>query len=99
MTSVLAVSAAVALLVAGCASSEDGVTDSPRERTGESQDRAGGGPGGPCATIPDGAYCGGDQVPGDPSTLYRCKSGVQSLIQVCAAGCSVQPAGVADFCK
>jgi len=42
----------------------------------------------PC--IPGGAYCGGDKVTGDPSTLYRCGAqGVGYARGACVFGCTV----------
>jgi hypothetical protein len=46
-----------------------------------------------------GAYCGGDKVQGDSSTLYRCNAnGSASVIEHCAHGCSVN-SGSDDSCK
>lgn len=47
----------------------------------------------------DGLYCGGDQVGGDPSTLYRCSDHTLSIESACANGCNVQPAPTDDFCN
>jgi len=65
----------------------------PRPRFG-----GGGGGGNPCAWLEDGAYCGGNQIPGNPSVLYRCYSGYQSVIQHCIYGCQPMPAGIPDRC-
>jgi hypothetical protein len=48
----------------------------------------------------DGAlYCGGDKLPGDPQTLYRCNTGrVPTARGACAAGCLVR-SGQNDACK
>jgi hypothetical protein len=43
-------------------------------------------------------YCGGDGIPGDPNTLYRCSGGNLSVAQVCANGCTPKPFGVNDQC-
>jgi muramidase (phage lysozyme) len=58
----------------------------------------GGGPtGGSCTK--GGAYCGGDKVSGDSSTLYRCEGpGTPSVIAHCAAGCQVM-SGTDDVCR
>jgi hypothetical protein len=61
---------------------------------------AGGGrcapPASPCKI--GGAYCGGDKLDGDPNVLYRCASGAPALIEPCAKGCRVMPAGTDDEC-
>ena len=48
-----------------------------------------------------GMFCGGDTISGDASTLYSCPGAglAPSAQQVCANGCSVQPAGTNDFCQ
>jgi hypothetical protein len=48
----------------------------------------------------DGAlYCGGDKLPGDPQTLYRCNAGrVPTARGACAGGCLVR-SGQNDACK
>ena len=46
-----------------------------------------------------GFDCGGDNIPGDPKTLYQCAGGVLSVSQVCASACVVNPPGVNDVCK
>ena len=53
-----------------------------------------------CRCSPGGAYCGGDQVTGNSSTLYRCGSnGVStSVIARCSAGCAVH-ADRDDSCR
>ncbi len=51
----------------------------------------------PC--VVGGLYCGGDEVSGDPGTLYRCTStGTGAVVQHCAHGCAVHP-GADDACK
>jgi hypothetical protein len=53
--------------------------------------------GGPCTV--NGRYCGGDELPGDPQTLYRC-DGTENppVVMVCANGCAIQT-GDDDFCR
>lgn len=46
-----------------------------------------------------GAYCGGDKISGDKSTLYRCTgTGAPAVVKKCANGCSVN-SGSDDSCK
>jgi 3D (Asp-Asp-Asp) domain-containing protein len=49
-----------------------------------------------CAS--DGAYCGGDRVEGRAGALYRCADHALLDERVCAAGCGVDPDGIADAC-
>ena len=58
----------------------------------------GGGGGNACAWLQDGAYCGGNQIPGNPNVLYRCYHGYQSVIQFCTFGCQPMPSGIPDHC-
>ena len=52
--------------------------------------------GGPC--MQNGLYCGGDKVPGDPKTLYRCDGTANPpVVMVCTIGCQVI-AGQNDGC-
>ncbi len=45
-----------------------------------------------------GLYCGGDKLPGNPDTLYRCNSGgAPSVVQACSTACVVRP-GQDDVC-
>jgi len=53
---------------------------------------------GACAGYYDGLYCGGDYIPGDSSTLYRCSGGSLSVDQICAGGCEVMADGTNDRC-
>lgn len=49
--------------------------------------------------VENGTYCGGDKVPGDPNTLYRCNAdGTVTAIERCANGCSINP-GRNDTCN
>jgi hypothetical protein len=41
-----------------------------------------------CGTLPDGAYCGNDGIPGgDPNTIYQCQHGVLMGLIGCTQGC------------
>jgi hypothetical protein len=57
----------------------------------------------PCAGAAsgDGAYCTASLTPpvGPAETLYQCKAKKTASSQVCAYGCHVAPAGVADYCN
>jgi hypothetical protein len=65
----------------------DAVTDAPPPHADAS------------ACDPMGHYCGGDEVTGDTSTLYRCNaSGPPTLLAHCTDGCLVRSGGV-DVCK
>jgi hypothetical protein len=76
------------------------VQEEQRRRPPRGGPRYGGGGGGgnPCAWLEDGAYCGGNQIPGNPNTLYRCRYGYQSVIQHCIYGCQRMPQGIPDRC-
>jgi hypothetical protein len=52
----------------------------------------------PC--FPNGDYCGGDKVAGDPNSLYTCNSDgtTATLVQACANGCAVN-LGSNDSCN
>ena len=52
-----------------------------------------------CAGLNDGDYCGGDDVGGDPSTLYQCTSGTLSVLTVCTNGCAIEPGALDDQCN
>ncbi|MEO8704477.1 MAG: hypothetical protein ABI867_30770 [Kofleriaceae bacterium] len=52
--------------------------------------------GGPCSM---GDYCGGDEVPGDPLTLYRCTDGAPTNPRVCTNRCVVNENNDDDFCQ
>jgi len=95
--SVLAVSAVAALFGASCASLNEPVNDAddtkPGDQTSDEQTGEvrqplrprpyGGGGYGGCYGIPDGLYCGGDMVSGDPNTLYQCVRGVKYFARYC----------------
>lgn len=53
--------------------------------------------GGPCTL--NGRYCGGDELPGDPQTLYRC-DGTDNppVVMVCANGCAIA-VNDDDYCR
>jgi hypothetical protein len=59
--------------------------------TDASSDDGGGGDGDAggdaCTGVPDGTYCGGDGVSGDPGTLYTCAGGSLASSSVCSNGC------------
>lgn len=53
----------------------------------------------PQECTPGGHYCGGDQLAGDPDTLYTCiEDSVPQARGVCTAGCQVQAADD-DVCR
>jgi hypothetical protein len=53
--------------------------------------------GGPCAA--GGTYCGGDQLAGDPASLYQCMNGTGTFVMKCVNGCAVNPAPNKDACR
>jgi hypothetical protein len=54
---------------------------------------------GPMTCVIPGEYCGGNELVGDPSTLYVCGTGNQPTMPVpCANGCAFGPEGKDDFC-
>lgn len=53
-----------------------------------------------CNCNVSGLYCGNDQIPGDPDTLYRCNPDFSGTkVMKCAAGCEVNKVGKDDACK
>ena len=54
------------------------------------------GGGGTCVEGSD--YCGGNELDGDPQTLYRCTGGVASNPRLCVDGCLLRP-GDDDLCR
>jgi hypothetical protein len=52
-----------------------------------------------CAGLGDGGYCGGDDVTGDPNTLYQCNNGTLSVSASCTNGCAVEPSTIDDRCN
>jgi hypothetical protein len=47
-----------------------------------------------------GYYCGGAQLVGRADSVYRCEvDGKATLVERCANGCVVNPAGIDDACK
>ncbi|MEO8843101.1 MAG: hypothetical protein ABI704_16115 [Kofleriaceae bacterium] len=52
---------------------------------------------GPCAE--GGLYCGGDQLTGDPGSLYQCANGVGTFVMQCANGCAINAAPSKDACR
>lgn len=52
----------------------------------------------PC--VVGGYYCGGERLPGDPRSLYRCdEGGAGTLTSTCATSCIVAPPGRDDACS
>lgn len=54
------------------------------------------GTGGPCTET--GTYCGGNELDGDPQTLYTCTNGRASAPRACNNGCEIRP-GLDDRCR
>lgn len=54
------------------------------------------GVGGPCTE--GGYYCGGNEVDGDPQSLYQCIGGAGKNRRACASGCVIRP-GQDDACR
>jgi hypothetical protein len=54
------------------------------------------GVGGPCTE--GGYYCGGNELDGDPQSLYQCIGGVGRNRSACANGCVIRP-GLDDACR
>ncbi len=52
--------------------------------------------GGPCTE--GGDYCGGNEVAGDPQSLYQCVNGVGRNRRECPNGCLIRP-GLDDMCR
>jgi hypothetical protein len=50
-----------------------------------------------CDGLPNEAFCGQD-LGGDPDTLYTCQDGDVSKTTVCTDGCTVSAPSVSDFC-
>ncbi|MBA3501722.1 MAG: hypothetical protein H0T65_15260 [Deltaproteobacteria bacterium] len=55
--------------------------------------------GGPMTCMDGGFYCGGNELAGDPSTLYRCSGGAGTAPMRCRDGCVIAPAGSDDHCR
>lgn len=53
--------------------------------------------GGPCSQ--GGVYCGGDQLAGDPGSLYTCANGSGTFLMRCTNGCAVNPPPTKDACR
>ncbi len=51
-----------------------------------------------CSAEKDGAYCGLDQVRGNPALLYECAAGSVASFQACPDACVVEPSGAGDRC-
>ncbi len=54
------------------------------------------GVGGPCTE--GGFYCDGNELDGDPRSLYECAGGVGRNRRECAGGCEIRP-GLDDACR
>lgn len=54
------------------------------------------GTGGPCTE--GGFYCGGNELDGDPQSLYECVGGAARNRRACANGCELRP-GRDDACR
>lgn len=87
----------IATAVTACSSSEPGATTADAgddaAPTADAEPAL-------CGDTNGGAYCGGDHVTGDPSTLYECPAPNQPPTSAiaCSDGCLVQPPGVEDRC-
>ena len=55
--------------------------------------------GGPERCVDGGFYCGGNELAGDPRTLYRCANGIATAPMPCPNGCMIAPAGSDDACR
>jgi len=55
--------------------------------------------GGPETCFDGGFYCGGNEVDGDPRTLYTCANGAGTAGVECADECRVAAAGSDDECR
>ena len=55
--------------------------------------------GGPETCVEGGYYCGGNELDGDPQTLYRCLNSVATDPMPCANGCEIAAAGTDDRCR
>ncbi len=55
--------------------------------------------GGPETCQDGGFYCGGNELDGDPRTLYTCSGGAGTAGVECADGCRIAPAGTDDECR
>lgn len=53
--------------------------------------------GGPCSQ--GGLYCGGDELAGDPGSLYQCANGAGTFVMRCPNGCAVNPPPTKDACR
>ncbi len=52
-----------------------------------------------CTGLPDGTYCGFDQVGGEPGTVYTCTGGQVVFWAVCTNGCAMGDSGANDSCN
>ena len=54
---------------------------------------------GPTRCTDGGFYCGGDQLGGDPQSLYRCSAGAGIDRMVCPDGCVIEQSPYKDHCR
>jgi hypothetical protein len=55
--------------------------------------------GGPMTCVEGGFYCGGNEVVGDPASLYRCEGGQGVDRVMCPNGCAIAAPGSDDACR
>lgn len=55
--------------------------------------------GGPMTCVTGGLYCGGNELIGDPASLYRCDAGQAVDRMTCPDGCVIGEPGSDDFCR
>ncbi len=55
--------------------------------------------GGPMTCVSGGFYCGGNELVGDPASLYRCEEGQAVDRMMCPNGCAIAAPPNDDFCR
>ena len=56
--------------------------------------------GGPVQCDTSSKYCGGNEVTGDPGSVYGCAADGSGINRVqCAKGCVIEPSPAADHCR
>ena len=55
--------------------------------------------GGPMTCVEGGFYCGGNELVGDPASLYRCEGGQAVDRVMCPNGCAIATPPNDDFCR
>lgn len=55
--------------------------------------------GGPMTCVDGGLYCGGNELVGDPASLYRCEGGQAVDRIMCPNGCAIATPPNDDFCR